>query len=248
MSIIYFQKRPFPGIALLLAFSSLYLTACHFSGDSVKGNGHVVTEDRNVPGFEGVRSSGSSDLYVSEGAQSLKIEAEENLLPYIETEVRDGILRIGVRDNTWMRTTKDVKIYISAPTFKVIRSSGSGDIIGQSRISNPDRIEVGVAGSADINLEVDAPELESEIAGSGNVDLKGVTRNLKAKISGSGNIRAGELQTENTEIRIAGSGDATVFASVKLDVRITGSGSVKHKGGAQVNTHVTGSGSVTKLD
>lgn len=235
-------------ILLLLLPAAALISSCNFAGKRVKGNGHVSTEERSVAGFDGVRSSGSFDLYVSQGPQSLRIEAEENLLPYIETHVEDGILRINTKNNTWLRSTRDIKIYATAPNFKLIRSSGSGDIKGQTKLTHPERIEVGISGSADINIDVDAPEVEAEITGSGNVDVKGTTRVFKARISGSGNIKASDLQSEESEIRITGSGDASVYASVKLDVRVTGSGNVRYKGGAQVNSQITGGGGVSKID
>lgn len=225
------------------------LMACnHIGGKRVKGNGNVITQDRSVGAFAGVRSSGSFDIYVSTGPQSVKIEAEENLLPYIESYIDGDILKIDTKDDTWLRNNRKIKIYVSAPHFKLIRSSGSGDIIGQNKITNGEKIEVGVTGSADIILDLDAPEIETEISGSGDASLKGDTRKFSGQINGSGSIKAIDLKTEETEIKINGSGDAEIYASVKLDVRVAGSGDVKYKGGAQVNSNIAGGGKVTKLD
>lgn len=235
--------------AALLAIVITTLLSCNFvGGKRIKGNGNVSTEERTVGTFAGVKSSGSFDLYVSSGTQSLKIEAEENLLPYIETYVDGDVLHVDTKDHVWLRNNRKIKIYVSAPSYRVIHSSGSGDIIGQNKITHAERIDVGVTGSADINLDLDAPEIETEISGSGDANLKGEARKFTGEINGSGSIKAMDLKTEETDIKIAGSGDAEVYASVKLHVKVAGSGDVKYKGGAQVSSNIAGGGKVTKLD
>jgi hypothetical protein len=57
-----------------------------------------------------------------------------------------------------------------------------------------------------------------------------------------------DLQSENTTVKIYGSGNADVFASVKLDVHVAGSGDVRYKGNAQTSSSIAGSGSVKKID
>ncbi len=234
---------------LLLVSVVVVLASCNFiGGKRIKGNGNVVTEPRSVGNFSGVRTSGSYDLYVSPGPNAVKIEAEENILPYIETYLDGDILRIGTKDGIWLRNRRPVKIYVTAPNFRVIHSSGSGNIVGQGLITDSSRIDVGVSGSANIKLELDAPEIETSITGSGDADLKGQAKKFRGEISGSGNIRAMDLKTEETTIKISGSGNAEVYASVKLDVRVAGSGDVRYKGNAQVNSNIAGGGGVKKVD
>ncbi|QEC40366.1 head GIN domain-containing protein [Pseudobacter ginsenosidimutans] len=236
-------------LVLLLPIALIVSSSCSFvGGKKVRGKGEVRTESRSVTQFSGVSTSGSFDIYVSSGPQEVKIEAEDNLLEYIETYINDGVLRIRTKDGFSLRPTKNVKVFVTNPTFNKIHSSGSGNIIGQNKIISNDKLDLSVSGSADINLEVDAPEVESEISGSGNTDLKGATKKFETKISGSGNVRALDLMSEETEVKITGSGDVSVFASVKLTVRVTGSGDVRYKGNATVDSKITGGGGVTKLE
>ena len=198
--------------------------------------------------FTGIKSYGSFDLYVSSGSKSVKIEADDNLLPYIETRVEGHTLKVSSKEGVWLRPRNNIKIYVSLPSFELIRSYGSGDIHGQTKISGNSDLDLGVIGSANINLEADAPSIKAEVNGSGDLDLKGQTRTFKASINGSGNVRAFDLKSEDSEVRIAGSGDADVYASIKLDVHVGGSGNVRYKGGAQISSNIAGSGSVKKVD
>ncbi|MBO9633155.1 MAG: DUF2807 domain-containing protein [Chitinophagaceae bacterium] len=236
-------------LLLLLPLALILSTSCSYvGGKRVRGKGELRTESRSVGAFKGVSSSGSFDIYVSSGPQDVKIEAEDNLLQYIETYIDNDILRVRTKDGFRLSPTKSVKVYVTNPSFNKIHSSGSGNIIGQSKISSPDKIDISVSGSADVNLDVDAPEVSSDISGSGNTDLKGTTKKFETEISGSGNVRALDLMSEETYVKITGSGDVSVFASVKLNVRVTGSGDVRYKGNAQVDSKITGGGGVTKLE
>jgi hypothetical protein len=185
---------------------------------------------------------------VSSGEQAVKIEAEENLLPYIETYVEGYTLHVETKDDYWLSPGRKVKIFVSSPEYESIRSYGSGDIIGESKITNSSRLELGVNGSADIKMDVDAPEINTETNGSGDIFLRGETKSFEGEIHGSGNIKALDLRSGDATIKIYGSGDADVFAEGKLDVHVAGSGDVNYRGNAQVSSSIAGSGRVKKVD
>jgi putative autotransporter adhesin-like protein len=230
--------------AILILFS-----ACRYvGGQRIRGNGNVRTEERSPGSFNSVASHGSFNVYVSSGNQAVKIEAEDNLLPYIETHVEGSVLHVDTKENYWLRPSREIKIYVTSPDFKSIRSYGSGDIRGLSPIANSSALELGVNGSANIKMDVNAPDISAEINGSGDINLTGETKTFNGEIRGSGNVRALDLKSEDATVRIYGSGNADIFASVKLDVHVAGSGDVNYKGNAQVSSSIAGSGRVKKVE
>jgi hypothetical protein len=239
------MKKLFVFLAVTFAFFS----SCRFvTGQRIRGNGNVRTETRSPGNFKSVSSHGSFDVFVSSGEQAVKIEAEENLLPYIETYVEGYTLHVGTKDNYWLRPGRKVKIFVSSPDYESIRSYGSGDIIGESKITNSSKLELGVNGSANIKMDIDAPEINTETNGSGDIFLKGETKSFEGEIHGSGNIKALDLRSSDATIKIYGSGDADVFVDGKLDVHVAGSGDVNYKGNAQISSSIAGSGRVKKVD
>jgi len=227
----------------------IIFSSCRFvTGERIRGNGNVRTETRSPGSFKSVSSHGSFDVFVSSGEQAVKIEAEENLLPYIETYVEGYTLHVGTKDNYWLRPGRKVKIFVSSPDYESIRSYGSGDIIGESKITNSSKLELGVNGSANIKMDIDAPEINTETNGSGDIFLKGETKSFEGEIHGSGNIKALDLRSGDATIKIYGSGDADVFVDGKLDVHVAGSGDVNYKGNAQISSSIAGSGRVKKVD
>ncbi len=234
-------------VFLLVTF--LVFSSCRFvTGERIRGNGNVRTETRSPGNFKSVSSHGSFDVFVSSGEQAVKIEAEENLLPYIETYVEGYTLHVGTKDNYWLRPGRKVKIFVSSPDYESIRSYGSGDIIGESKITNSSKLELGVNGSANIKMDINAPEINTETNGSGDIFLKGETKSFEGEIHGSGNIKALDLRSNDATIKIYGSGDADVFVDRKLDVHVAGSGDVNYKGNAQISSSIAGSGRVKKVD
>ena len=217
--------------------------------ERVRGNGNIKIEERAVSNFSSVSSFGEYDVYLSQGAAySARVEAEENLLPYIEFVMEGDVLKIRTKDGYWLSNTKDLKVFISAPAYSKVKTFGSGNIYSQGKLNNTSAIELELSGSGDIKADLNAPEVRAELRGSGNINLDGETRIFTGSIMGSGDIRAADLKSETTSIDIMGSGNAEVYASVKLEVDIKGSGDVKYRGNAQTSSHIAGSGSVKKVD
>jgi len=232
----------------LFLFLPLLIASCRWVGKRIKGNSNIITDTRSLSSFTGVESHGDFDVYVSTGTAAVKIEADENLQSYIETDVEDGVLVVRSQKGYRLRPSKPMKILVTAPSYSKIATIGQGNIIGQTKISDPSKIELRVQGNGDIRLDIDAPEVKARLTGNGGINLKGQTKNFNGEIMGNGNIKAFDLMAEDTRVHIMGNGDADVYASVKLDVSIGGNGSVRYKGGAQASTHVTGNGTINKVD
>ena len=166
------------------------------------------------------------------------------LLPYIVTEVNGGTLDIHYKDNTSVNNDH-AKVYVTAPSLDKIIASGSADILIQGTLKNSGKIEVNVSGSGNIKGEVDAPAVSIDVSGSGNIDLKGRTKDFDCSVSGSGDINCGGLQSENATVKVSGSGNAHVFASVHLSASTHGSGDIFYGGNPpNPEIHISGSGSV----
>ncbi|HEY1199785.1 MAG TPA: head GIN domain-containing protein [Niastella sp.] len=235
---------------LLFVFTSLLAASCGSIGnrESVNGNGQVPSENRNPGNFTGVSTLGNLNLYVAIGSTpSVKIEAENNILPYIETYVENGSLMVKAKNNVNLVTDKPIKVYITAPQLSKILSQGMGDVVGQTAITDPSKLEIELQGDGNINLDVDAPEVKAVVTGIGNIQLKGQSKNVECKVVGEGNIKAIDLQAEEAKVSILGDGDVDVSTSVKLDVNITGNGNVKYKGNVTPSKSVTGSGNITQV-
>ena len=227
-------------------FAFLVTIAVWFSScDQIAGNGNIRAEKRNVGNFHGVKSGGSIDIEIKNGdTYSVSVEDDDNLLPYIITEVNDGVLDVYYKSNTSINENH-AKVYVTAPSLDKIVAAGSADITASDLLKNTKNIDMNVSGSGSIKGKVDAPSINISVIGSGNIDLSGRTKDFNGKVSGSGDLNCGKLQSENATVIVSGSGNAHVFSSVHLSATVSGSGDVFYGGNpSSPEIHTSGSGTV----
>ncbi len=215
-------------------------------GKRVKGNGNLQTQSRNVSRAENIKVSGSIDVELLNGPTSVKVEADENIIPYIVTQLNDGWLVVKFKDRVNISTENPVRVYITTPAIGKVRVDGSGDVTSSAKFSSDREVQFAINGSGDISANVHMPKVDVDLKGSGSLTLAGETRDVNISILGSGDYKGDDLKAENAKISVIGSGDAMIFSDGHLNAKITGSGVVRYKGNASVETKITGSGSVEK--
>lgn len=233
----------------LLAMSLILVNTINaqlWGNKKIKGNGNVITETRTTNDYDGIKCAGSMDFVLVAGDEGkIILEGDSNLLEYIITEVKDDNLIIKVEKGINMSyKNKSIKVIIPFKNISKVSLAGSGDLINKDVI-NSERLSVSLAGSGDLSLNVKAENIKGSIAGSGDLTLKGITNNLVAKVAGSGDFHGFDLQSNNTEVAVAGSGDAKVVSNEILKARVAGSGDIVYRGNPKIDKKVAGSGSIS---
>ncbi len=228
-------------------------------------------ETRNVPTFTKISFRVSGKLYLKQGSpQKVEIEGKKDVLEKIETEV-DGTRLIIGREGKWMDwnwgdNDDQVNVYITVKDIEGLSVSGSGDLIGQGKITSSE-LDLNVSGSGSLQLEAGVNgDVEADVSGSGEIVLKASCKNYNSDVSGSGRIEldvavsdkadfgvsgSGKIQASGTanEIKTSISGSGKVLASNlevnKCEVRISGSGDVEINVKSELDANISGSGSVT---
>jgi hypothetical protein len=200
---------------VLLIASVAMLTACSVT----TGSGNVVSESRTVSGFTKIDLSGAGDVIIEQnGTEALTIEAEDNLMPKLTSEVVNGTLRLGEKSNLTIHLTKPVTYRVSMKDVSGLMISGSGTVTAAT---------------------ITAPSLAVDLSGSGKITVGGAVDQQDLAISGSGEYQAKDLQTKIASAEISGSD--------KLDAQLSGSGQLTYYGNPpEVTQEVSGSGRVTK--
>ncbi|HEX4944677.1 MAG TPA: head GIN domain-containing protein [Usitatibacteraceae bacterium] len=240
------RRALFAGLAALTLLPAPAAFALPGSS-SIAASGKVVTESRAVRGYTGIGLSVPGTVVVRQGAdESLTIEADDNLMPEIETVVERGSLRIRFRRSLNVTGKSTIRILVTGPAFGSLAVAGSGDIVSENLKSRS--LDVSVAGSGNVKiarLEVD--RLKVSIAGSGDFRAAGRADEVAANIAGSGNVEAGRLEARRASVSIAGSGNATLWARESLAASLLGSGDVRYHGDPAVTRSIAGSGSLKRL-
>jgi hypothetical protein len=213
------------------------------------GSGRSATETRAVADFQAVSVSASTDVVIRQGAQQLQVQADDNLLPLLETAVESTkygatlVVRWKKGENIYTRSK--VQLTVTVPKLSALVASGSGDF--QLEAFSTPALLVSLAGSGGARFNgLSTEDLSIRIAGSGDVSGKGSATKLSLNIAGSGEAKLTDLRADDVDVQIAGSGDALVNAQKTLNVRIAGSGDVGYVGNASLKSKVAGSGSVSR--
>jgi hypothetical protein len=209
---------------VFLAVCSVSATACHWVG--IRGNGDIKTDERPVSAFANIDVRGAFTIEWQSGGPSLRITTDENLLPYINSNISGDTLHLRIREQ--LRPTHGVRVIISSPTRAGARISGAVKLDAK---------------------QLSGPRFALEARGASRVSLQGNVDELLADMTGASELGANELQTKTAEISTTGAGDAEVAVAETLKVVITGAGTVKYSGNPPtIEKHVSGAGSVRHRD
>lgn len=213
----------------------------------ITGNGKIISENRNLSDYDKIGVAGSFDVKLVKGKEgAISINADENLMEYIETEVVNGHLKIQPKKGYQLKSTKKMVITVSYETIDAISLAGSGNVSSVDVLNATD-LNLNLAGSGEINLPVSTKNLTSHIAGSGNIKLSGNADVLRCEIAGSGNLEGDDLKATATHINIAGSGNVKIHVASEIHAKIVGSGDVIYTGNPAIEkSKSVGSGSIRK--
>ena len=218
--------------AVLIGVVALSLAACdgisitfNDSDSKVKGSGVAASETRAVANFDTIDATGIGKLKLRIGdTESLKVLADDNILPLIKTEVKDGVLTLSTKGATLSKT--DIVFEVTARRIKRLENSGT--------------VSIDASG-------FNGGELAVETSGVGSIKLNGRVDSLKAELSGVGSLEADALAADRVDTSLSGVGSANVRAEKSLRASVSGVGSLSWKGAAtDVSTHVSGIGRVSK--
>ena len=249
------MKRQY--ILLVAVIIGMMLSSCviNINGETVKGDGNVVTRAYDISSFDEVVCALPATVnYTVADAYSCTVRVDSNLLEYIDIKVKDGELSLSqpkpTKNGIYLNfNATEFVIDITSPGLNEITLAGSGDI----NILSPlqvQKLEVTVAGSGNVAFkeDVNIQQLEVSVAGSGDILVdKCLIRKFEADIAGSGDIVA-HAEAQEVEANVMGSGDITVNVSGSLEYQVIGSGDIHYYGDAKVNGEVAGSGSLNRID
>lgn len=204
-------------LLLFTVFISAVLSSCVFSfpGPTIRGNGNVVKETRDVGGFDEVRASRGMNVYISQGETiSVVVEADDNLTDEIETRVEGGVLEVRATANIRSATSK--KVFVTVPEIKSIKGSSGSNVYSETKIVS-DYLDLAASSGSNLKIEVETGNLEASTSSGSNITLSGTADNANCKSSSGSNIFGEELKAKNCEAK-ASSG-SNIWITVETDLK-----------------------------
>lgn len=194
-------------------------------GSGVRGSGNVVTENRNITGFRKVEVGGVFTVEVVAGKEfSVQVEADDNLVPLIKTEVEDGVLEISAEKR--IRSSSKLIVRVTAPEIE--------------------HVDVGGAAKASVS-GIKNNDFSAHTSGASKLSVSGETANAKIEVSGASKIDAAGLKTGNAEIDASGASKVTIDVSGDLKADASGASKINYTGTPRnIEKHTSGASKVSQ--
>lgn len=197
-------------IAFLSILAILTMGCVYPIQETIRGNGNIVTEERDVGRFTSLRITGSrSTIVYGDREGPIRITTDDNLLEYNDSYVEDGRLVITTSSNVNLRPTERIEIEIPGKYIQEVRVSGSN------------RVEL---------FDIDQDRFRIRGSGSTRVTANGYVGELEVRMSGSSRLDAGDLVADIATIRTSGSSRAVITVEDILEARTSGSSRVSYYG------------------
>lgn len=213
--------------AMMLLLSAVAACKLGHLGSAVTGSGVRKTEKRDLAAFKAIDMEGAVEVQANcQKPQSFEIEGDDNILPLIQVDVRDGVLRI--RTERSYNSHAGVVVRVNVTNLESVKATGAGKF----------RIQ---------DLKNDNFEVRS--TGASTVTVSGETKNVEIRSTGAGSIDAHNLHAQKANVSSTGAARVDVFATEQLDATVSGVGRVSYSGDPRVvNKKVNGAGTVSKRE
>ena len=241
-------------LPVLLVCTALLATSCSLVGSGglgggIPGSGNILTETRDTSAFEAIAIEyPGAEIIVQQGDKEIvELEADDNLLPQLSTEVLSGTLTIKSTETNWktsVNPSAPVKISITVRDLNTIVLSAP---VGNLEVNDlqAGTLNLVVSGGAQVRLNgIQVDVLDSVLSGAGDIQASGTADEVKLILSGLGDFNAADLESKKADIELSGMGGATVRVEEELAATITGAGSIQYFGHPHVEQSVNGAGSV----
>jgi hypothetical protein len=210
----------------------------------VKGNGELREEVREVPGFTGVTVSGGILAELREGEpQSVKVVADANLLPLIETKVVKGVLEVRITEA--VRPTERIRLVVVTPRLERLGASGGTQVnavVGSARTLSID----GSGGARIAVAGVDAHQLRLRASGGVNVQLTGKAHSAELTASGGVKLALAGLALNEAEVDLSGGVSGELSAEKSVAGKASGGATLTVQGAPELRVKTSGGARVRR--
>lgn len=197
----------------------LVLAACV----TVSPSGKLITQSPKVAAFHAVHIASGIDATITRGPTSLKIEADEAVLPYLETRVdAAGVLHVGLNTSgVSFRRTGKIIATIATPALDGVEASGGSTV--NAVMTAAKKCELGGSGGSEITVSaLTCEELEIDMSGGSKLEAVGTAKKIDISASGGATVGVGQVSASVVSVDASGGSEVRTFASAELKADLSG--------------------------
>ncbi|MDR1896423.1 MAG: DUF2807 domain-containing protein [Prevotellaceae bacterium] len=231
----------------LLNINVLVIVFSLFSCISFARRADLVKKELDLPQVTALEISSVFKVYIKQGdTQNIVLEADDDVIPYVVTEVKNGKLKVYISKKIkWI--TSSNKLYITVQTLDKIKVAGASSIVfdngfsannikmevaGASFITGKleiNDVDIKIAGASKAELEIFANQAAISVKGASSVVLSGEANTQKIEATGMSKIDAENFKGDSAEVQATGMSKVTVGAKNLSQLRSVGASSIIKK-------------------
>ncbi|MDO9595596.1 MAG: head GIN domain-containing protein [Lutibacter sp.] len=230
-------------IYLALLFST---TSCIFDGVvGIKGNRNVVSEERSIRSdFEIINVQQGINLYITQGKPTnISVEADENIIELLITEVKNNELNIYFEKN--VNQAKARNVYLTTESISKIKASSGASVKSENTIQ-AETLELDSSSGSSMKIRANANDIKSESSSGSSITIIGKSNSLTANSSSGSSINAKELKTVNAIAKASSGANIDVNVTGKLTASASSGGDIDYEGSPEsIDKKATSGGSIS---
>jgi hypothetical protein len=234
-------------IVVVISLISFALSSCRMEDGFLEPMGNIVTVNKSFSNYSEISVSSGFQLYLKQdGTESVEIETNDNLLPYIVAYQKGRVLTFERDNRVNFSRNSIVRIYVSAKTLSALSASGGSSLRAETAI-NSDNLGLNFSGGSRLKAEINSESIFANISGGSTFDFSGKSNTLILNGSGGSIVNGSSHQTESLTAEISGGSILNLTVNKTLSINVSGGSIINYSGnGVIISSIVTGGSRVLK--
>jgi hypothetical protein len=233
-------------IMLMLGLIAGTLASCKAG---LKGNGNVVTQNRNVTPFTAININGVFPVEIQQdgGPEWVKVVTDENLQKLIKVENSGSTVEINMDDEANFKKSTKMKVVINVKDLRELSYESVGNLT--TTMLKLDSLEVNSEAVGKLKLNIESNYLRANLNSVGSTTLTGQVKEVRINNKSVGALNAFNLKANTLMIHNTAVGSAEIYADSAFYIRNESIGTLEYKGPGDVKElSSTGVGKVKKAN
>ena len=234
-------------LILVSATVMMFIVKANLNGDPgnmVTGNKQVITQTRDVQNFQNIEAKGGIKLKLEQGsAQEVKVEADENLIDLITTEVRNNKLYVSLKKS--IRQYEALNVYVTFDTLNSLTLQAGVQATNEGTLQFGN-LDMNVSSGAGTDMNLFAENLSLNVSSGSNVTLSGKTNDLRVDNSSGAIVNASQLEAAYCHANSSSGANTRIWVTKECSIDASSGGRIKYAGSPQIkDMNISSGGSVS---
>jgi hypothetical protein len=240
------MKKQMNNRIYLIAAISIFVSAC--SSKCIEDSGNHVVQNLTVSPFDEIEISGPVKLVLRQDSSfAITVSADSNIVGKIKPSVSGNTFKVSL-DPMQYCGTDSIVIHAGIGALKEIKAGGASKVYSEAKLNVAD-LKLDLSGATDLNLDINAGNVETEIDGAAKLVLSGQAgaHNLNSK--GTVQLDAFNFVVGRYDLKIEGTGKSNINVLNDLKVRTSGASAIYYKGNPKnVSDKKSGTSTLQKVN